>query len=161
MPTTRPRPADLPMLPVPVDGATTSAGLLLEASAALVRALDADLRREADTPLGTYEVLVRLGRAPGRRLRQVEMARQLTLTTGGITRLVDRLEAAGLVQRVADPTDRRGSYARLTDEGAALRDQATATYVASLQRHLVEPVGAEALAALDEPLRRLREALAR
>jgi uncharacterized membrane protein len=58
---------------------------------------------------GTDETLIRLGRSPGRQLRQVELSRQLSLTTGGVTRMVDRLEAAGLVRRTPCPDDRRAS----------------------------------------------------
>ena len=141
------------------DDRITAIGLLVEAESALVRVLDEELRRSAGMPLSTYEVLVRLGRSPGRRLRQVELSRQLSLTTGGVTRLVDRIEAAGLVRRTTSPTDRRASFAELTDTGAGALNRATEVHLASLQRHLVDPVGLDGLAALVGPLRRLRDSL--
>lgn len=141
------------------DHRLTAVGLLVEAETALIRVLDADLRRETGMPLGTYEVLVRLGRSPGRRLRQVELSRQLSLTTGGITRIVDRLEAAGLVRRAASSTDRRGTYAELTAAGVESVERATEAHLRSLQRHLVDPLGTDRLDALVEATRRLRDTL--
>jgi DNA-binding MarR family transcriptional regulator len=131
--------------------------LLFEAAAALVRVLDDDLKG-IDLPMATYEILIRLGRSPQRRLRQVELARQLSLTTGGITRIIDRLEDAGLVRRVPDPADRRGSYAQLTDAGHATLLRATEVHLVGLQRHLVEPLGDD-VAVVGAALRRLRDSL--
>ena len=85
------------------DRRITAIGLLVEAETALVRVLDEELRHGVGMPLSTYETLIRLGRSPGRRLRQIELSRQLSLTTGGVTRLIDRLEAAGLVRRTSSP----------------------------------------------------------
>jgi hypothetical protein len=87
------------------DRRITAIGLLVEAETALVRVLDDELRQGVGMPLSTYETLIRLGRSPGRRLRQIELSRQLSLTTGGVTRLIDRLEAAGLVRRTSSPDD--------------------------------------------------------
>ena len=64
-----------------------------------------------------FEVLLRLARTPGGRLRMSDLAAQTTLTASGLTRVVDRLEDAGLVKREACPTDRRSTYAVLTAEG--------------------------------------------
>ncbi len=154
-------PTDPPPTPgVLADERLTAVGLLVEAQAALVRVLDAELRRDVGMPLSTYEALIRLGRSPGRRLRQVELSRQLSLTTGGITRMIDRLEAAGLVRRTTSAADRRASYAQLTELGLETLVCATEVHLVSLQRHLVDPLGAEGVAALTAPLRRLRDVLA-
>lgn len=141
------------------DRRLTAIGLLVEAETALVRVLDEELRRDAGMPLGTYEALIRLGRSPDRRLRQVELSRQLSLTTGGVTRMIDRLERSGLVLRTADASDRRASFAQLTDHGLDALRRATEVHLASLQRHFVDPLGADGLDALCTPLRRLRDAL--
>lgn len=146
-------------LDVLADQRLTAIGLLVEAETALVRVLDEELRRDAAMPLSTYEALIRLGRSPGRRLRQIELSRQLSLTTGGVTRMIDRLESAGLVRRTASPTDRRASYAQLTDEGLDALRHATEVHLASLQRHFVDPLGADGIDTLIAPLRRLRDAL--
>lgn len=65
-----------------------------------------------------FETLIRLARSPGQRLRMGDLAAQTSLSTSGITRVVDRLEREGLVARHACPTDRRASYAVLTEAGA-------------------------------------------
>ncbi len=139
------------------DQRLTAIGLLVEAETALIRVLDEELRRDVGMPLSTYETLIRLGRSPDRRLRQVELSRQLSLTTGGVTRMIDRLEAAGLVRRTPCPGDRRASYAQLTEAGLDALRRATAVHLLSLQRHFVEPLGPDGLAALTAPLRLLRD----
>ena len=141
------------------DERLTAIGLLVEAEAALVRVLDEELRRDAGMPLSTYEALIRLGRSPGRQLQQVELSRQLSLTTGGVTRMIDRLERDGLVRRVSSPTDRRASYAQLTDTGLEAIRRATEVHLVSLQRHFVDPLGQDGLDTLIPSLRRLRDAL--
>lgn len=151
-------PAPAPASDLLDDQRITVIGLLVEAGTAVVRVLDEELRRDVGMPLTTYETLIRLGRSPGRQLRQVELSRQLSLTTGGVTRLIDRLEAAGLVRRASCPEDRRASYAQLTEAGLAALRRATEVHLRSLQRHLVDPLGPDGLAELTAPLRRLRDA---
>lgn len=141
------------------DERITAIGMLVEAETALIRVLDDELRRDAGMPLSTYEVLIRLGRSPERRLRQVELSRQLSLTTGGVTRMIDRLERDGLVRRVASPTDRRASYAQLTDAGLRALRRACAVHLVSLQRHLVDPLGDHGLGTLTGMMRQLRDTL--
>lgn len=64
-----------------------------------------------------FETLIRLARSPEQSLRMSDLAAQTSLSTSGITRVVDRLEREGLVRRQACPSDRRSSYAVLTDAG--------------------------------------------
>ena len=92
---------------------------LLNAHAAAVRAIERDLASGAYIPLTWYDVLVALSEAPGERARMHELADRVVLSRSGLTRLVDRLEAAGLVRREASTTDRRGAFAVLTEEGKA------------------------------------------
>lgn len=92
---------------------------LLDAHASVVAAVERALAEAGMPPLGWYDVLWPLYRAPGRRLRMNELAREVTLSRTGMTRLVDRLERAGLLRREPVPGDRRGAYAVLTPEGAA------------------------------------------
>ena len=91
---------------------------LLRVHADLVRELDAELEREHGLSLSSYEVLLHLHDAPGRRLRMNELADSVLLTVSGITRVVDRLVRDGLVARERCQTDRRGLNAVLTDAGA-------------------------------------------
>ena len=84
-------------------------GLLLEAHARLVARLDRELLEHRGMPLKSFEVLIRLARTPGESLTAGELARAVALSSGGTTRLVDRLEARGLVARESDTRDRRVS----------------------------------------------------
>jgi len=90
--------------------------------------------------LGWYDVLLELSVAPGRRLRMHELARAVVLSRSGLTRLVDRLEGAGLLRREPDPADRRGSFAVLTEEGEAMRRRMWPVYAEGISesfgRHL-------------------------
>jgi DNA-binding MarR family transcriptional regulator len=89
----------------------------VETHAAIVRRLDDDLRVQSGLTLSSYEVMVELVRAPGNRLRMAELAERLLFTRSGVTRLVDRLERAGFVERSECPHDGRGVYAILTQKG--------------------------------------------
>ena len=92
---------------------------LLRAHAATTRKLNAQLLADHGLTISDFEVLLRLARAPDRRLRRVDLAQQVVLTASGITRLLDGLERSGLVRRDACDSDRRVVYAVLTDEGLA------------------------------------------
>lgn len=89
-----------------------------------------------------YEVLLILGRAgePGVSMRAI--AQEQVLTTGGATRLVDRMETAGLVQRAEDPGDRRGRLVRLTPFGADTAIRASRVHVQNIRRYFLEPLPA-------------------
>ena len=90
---------------------------LLRAHAAATRRLSAQLLADHGLTISDYEVLLRLARAPDRRLRRVDLAEEVLLTASGITRLLDGLEKTGYVVRGTCDTDRRVVYAVLTDEG--------------------------------------------
>jgi DNA-binding MarR family transcriptional regulator len=103
-----------------------------------------------------FDVLIRLGRSPDRRMTMSQLAAQVSLTTGGVTRLVDRIAEAGYVERQSCPSDRRSVYVALTPVGTDKLGQATATHLEDLERHLLEPLDAEERAALASTLRKLR-----
>ncbi len=115
------------------DALITTFGRLLEVQSRLERRLGADLEARCDLPHAWFEVLVRLARSDDGRLTMGSLAEQISLTTGGVTRLVDRMETAGYVQRVPCPTDRRVSYAALTDAGRAKLDEAAQVHAANLR----------------------------
>jgi DNA-binding MarR family transcriptional regulator len=99
--------------------------LFLEAHARVIAQLEEDLRQSSGLPLTWYDVLVQLSEAPGGRLRMNEIARRVLLSKSGLTRLVDRLCAAGYLSREADPEDGRGTLAVLQPAGRqALRASA-------------------------------------
>jgi DNA-binding MarR family transcriptional regulator len=102
---------------------------LLRVHSALVKALDAELVAEHDLPLTSYEVLITLQAAPDRRRRMAELADRVLLSRSGMTRLVDRLERDGLLERDTCTSDGRGTYAVLTDKGEALLGEARRTHL--------------------------------
>lgn len=97
---------------------------LMHAHAALAAALDDALTAEYGLPLLSYELLAHLAEADHHRLRMQQLSERLPLTKSGLTRLVDRLEGAGLLRRLACPSDRRGTFAALTARGLILAQRA-------------------------------------
>ncbi|MGH9182744.1 MAG: MarR family winged helix-turn-helix transcriptional regulator [Acidimicrobiales bacterium] len=150
----------MPPEPAPVldDQRITAFGMLLEAHAAVVAAVGDDLGARSGLTLHWLEVLIRLARTPGRRLRMHALAAQVALSTSGLTRLVDQVEAAGLVRRESCPSDRRGAFAVLTEAGGEALAAALPGHLASLERHLAAPLGPEPLDHLVTLLRTLRDA---
>jgi DNA-binding MarR family transcriptional regulator len=110
---------------------------LLRAHAALVKALDAELVRAHDLPLISYEVLITLDAAPGRRRRMAELADSVLLSRSGTTRLVDRLARDGLIAREQCADDGRGSFAVLTDRGAELLARARTTHLEGVRERFL------------------------
>ena len=102
---------------------------MLRVHTALVRALDAELASAHDLPLSSYEVLITLQTAPGRRRRMAELADSVLLSRSGMTRLVDRLERDGLLERDLCTDDGRGCFAVLTEKGAELLERARPTHL--------------------------------
>lgn len=109
----------------------------LRAHALVTRRLEADLLAEHGLPLATYDVLVQLVSAPQRRLRMTELADRVMLSRSGLTRLVDRLEREGLVERTACRSDARGFFAVLTDEGYSRLRAASPTHLRGVRQHAV------------------------
>jgi DNA-binding MarR family transcriptional regulator len=108
---------------------------LLHAYHQVIRTLDRELRDEHDLPLAAYDVLLRLARAPDRALRMTDLAERVMLSPSGVTRVVDRLVAKGLVHRQADPEDARAALACLTDEGLRQLRRAARTHLRGIRDH--------------------------
>ena len=113
---------------------------LLRAHAELTRRLDAELRQEYDLPLSSYEVLLFLATAEGGELRMAELADGVLLSRSGVTRLVDRLLSAGLVERRECADDRRGQLAAITPAGRELFERARGTHLAGVRRLFLDEV---------------------
>jgi DNA-binding MarR family transcriptional regulator len=125
----------------------------LAAHAVLIGRIEQDLKAGGLPPLGWYDVLWPLQRAEGKRLRMNELAEQVVLSRTGLVRLVDRVEAAGLLRREPVPEDGRGSYAAITKEGTATLRRMWPVYRRHIQRDFLDPLGSDAA--------RLRTALER
>jgi DNA-binding MarR family transcriptional regulator len=122
-----------------LDGAALEAWRsYLRSHASILRVLDAELVTQHGMTTRDYEVLLYLSQSPDRRLAMSALAESTMLTRSGITRLVDGLVAAGLIERVSCPNDARVSYAQLTDEGYEKLRQAGCTHVASIRRLFLE-----------------------
>ena len=132
-------------------------GLLLEAHARLTRLLDADLQASDGISLQTFEVLLRISRSEDGQVSMSELAGGVSFTTGGVTRLADRLEYDGLVQRVSCPTDRRVVYLALTEQGDETFAAALEHHLASLDRRVASRVSARDTPTMDRVLDRLRQ----
>jgi DNA-binding MarR family transcriptional regulator len=107
---------------------------LLSTYARLTKALDAQLEAEHGLPLTSYEVLMYLADSERGRMRMHDLARSILLSRSGLTRLVDRLERDGLLERCSCPSDARGSYACLTAKGRETLDAARATHLAGVRQ---------------------------
>src|SRR6476620_8180386 len=99
--------------------------------------------------LSGYDVLVQLARAPERKLRNIELAKAVVLTRSGVTRLVDGLEKDGLVMRSSCPSDKRGSFVALTDDGLARLRAAAATHLQGVRELFLERLGQEGREQMD------------
>lgn len=109
----------------------------------LTRELDAELAAAHGIPLSSYEVLLFLNDAPDGRLRMAQLADSVLLSPSGLTRLVDRLEKAGLVKRESCPSDGRGFEAVITDHGRAAFAEARPTHLSGVRRRFLEHFSAE------------------
>ncbi len=128
----------------------------VEAHAAVVALLERELAVERGLALSWYEVLLRLAEAPDERLRMQELARCLPLTKSGLTRLVDRMVAAGYIRREQCPSDRRGSFAVLTPQGRSALRRAAPVHLRGIQEHFARHLDDDQARVLTEVLTRIQ-----
>ena len=129
----------------------------LRAHARLTRVLETELVAEHPISLGAYDVLVQLAEAPSRRLRMAELADAVLLSRSGVTRLVDRLEVAGMVTRERFDGDGRGVVAVITTKGVDTLRAAARTHLAGVVRHFVEHMNPAELDTLGQLCARLTD----
>jgi DNA-binding MarR family transcriptional regulator len=132
----------------------------LAAHARITRRLDEELQAAHGLSLAEYDALLQIAHAPGRRVRMNVLAERVILSRSGITRLVDRLEAAGSVERMACSTDARGQEAVLTPVGLDRLRVAAATHLDGVRRYFLDRLEADDLAGLEASLRRVADPLA-
>ena len=125
---------------------------LLEAHAAVTDALEERLEAELGLALSWHEVLVRLQEAPDGRLRMQDLGRSVLLTKSGVSRLVDRMQHAGLVSRAACAADRRVTYAGITPKGRRLLARAVPVFVRSFEESFARHLSQREAAALRSAL---------
>jgi len=111
-------------------------GLLLETNARLTKDLGAALESSCQLPLAWFEVLLQLRQSADGRLKMSQMADAIVHSTGGTTRLVDRLEEASFVRREHCPSDRRSVYVAITDAGNAKLDEALGVHLTYLNENM-------------------------
>jgi DNA-binding MarR family transcriptional regulator len=116
-------------------------------SARLHERLDADLR-DSGLDLPEYEILVVLSESEDRRCRMSDLADAVHQSRSRLTHTITRMEQADLVRRVSCPTDRRGVWAQLTDEGMELLETVAPSHVAAVRRNLVDAVDSDDFKAL-------------
>ncbi|MGI8976539.1 MAG: MarR family winged helix-turn-helix transcriptional regulator [Thermomicrobiales bacterium] len=116
---------------------------MLTAHAAAVGHIERDLSAQGLIPLTWYDVLFALSETPDQKVRLSELAERVLLSRSGLTRLVTRLETAGLLCREACPTDGRGAYAVLTPEGAEMLRMTWPAYARGIANHFAHHVTAD------------------
>ncbi len=120
--------------------------------------LDQELKEAHKVSLAEYGVLVHLSEAGPEGLRMSELADRLLLSRSGLTRRIDAMVRAGLVERRSCPADGRGAMASLTGDGAARLAEAAPTHVTGVRRYLIDAVGPD-LGPLAAGLERIQHAL--
>lgn len=123
----------------------------------VVGCLDTELDRDHGLPLSAYEVLMYLTDADDGRLRMGELADALLLSRSGLTRLVDRLERQGLVNRERCDDDARGYFAQLTPAGRRLLAKARPAHLAGVREHFLSRLSEGDLRALAQVWIRVSE----
>jgi DNA-binding MarR family transcriptional regulator len=110
---------------------------MLRVHSDMTRVLDAELTHRHGLPLSSYEVLLFLADSPDGRMRMSELADSVLLSRSGLTRLVDRLERDGLLEREQCEEDARGYFAAITDRGRALFTEARRTHLAGVRERFL------------------------
>ena len=128
---------------------------LLRVHATMVKALDAELERAHGLSLTSYEVLLFLNDSSDGRLRMHDLASSVLLSRSGLTRLADRLQREGFVEREACASDARGSFAVITDAGREKLTAARATHLDGVRRHFLSHLSAEEQDALGDTWERI------
>jgi DNA-binding MarR family transcriptional regulator len=130
---------------------------VLNAHTSVVARAEAALAAAELPPLAWYDVLWVIRRAPARRIRMAELAASLTISRGGLTKLADRLENAGLIRREPADNDGRGLYAVLTADGNTLLRRMWPVYSRVLRETFVSAINAEEAAVIAAALARVTD----
>jgi len=146
-------------LTVKTSPAVEAMGQLIGAHSALTRELSAQLVEQHGLTMSEVEVLLLLSRAPEHSMRRIDLSRDVRLSPSGVTRMLDRMEATGLVGKGACKQDARVSYAVLTEEGMSKLHEVWPDHVAAIERLLGERFDARELNQLKDLLNRVADQL--
>jgi DNA-binding MarR family transcriptional regulator len=127
-------------------------GLFVRTHRKLTETLGREMEESAAIPLVFFDVLIHVAAAPDGYLTMSRLSTDISLTTGGVTRLVDRMVEAGLVAREHCPSDRRSIHVVLTPEGRVVLERAVASHIESIDRHLMAHLDTSERAALSAAL---------
>ena len=133
---------------------------LLRVHAAVTPVLDQELQAAHGLPITWYDVLLELNAAEGRRLTMSQLGEVAVVSRSRVSRVVDELVRAGLVERVPNPDDRRSAFARITPAGRARLRAAAPTYLAGIERHFTSHLTAAEAHAVATALERVLKAQA-
>jgi DNA-binding MarR family transcriptional regulator len=133
----------------------TTFGRLFETHAMLTHILEKELEAEMGLSMASYGVLLHVGRSPHGVRPMHELVNATAFTSGGVTRLVDRMQQQGLVERRPCPADRRVQYVALTETGREMLERATEIHLRGIQDHLISRLEPEEVAQLDAILAKL------
>ena len=133
-------------------------GAFLAAHAALEPILNRELEAACGLPLRWFDVLAQLHRTPHKRLSMTELANAVLLSKSGLTRLVDRIEEAGLVQRASAPGDRRSLLIVLTPSGEKTLKRAAPIHEDGIRRHFAAYIRDDEASAVEAALGRIAAA---
>jgi DNA-binding MarR family transcriptional regulator len=120
----------------------------LQATLRSLQRIERDVETATGLPVASVELLVNLAYEDGGRMRMGELADTLLLSRGGATRLVARLEEAGLVERVIPPDDRRATYAVLTPAGYEALERGTPVLERAVATHYLDHLDEDELTAI-------------
>jgi len=143
---------DTPSDPVVRDDRIAAIGVLFSTAARLERALGKSLERECGMSHVWFEVLLRLDQAPFSTMTPTQLTEAMVLTSGGVTRLIDRMSEEGLVDRKASASDRRSTQVSLTPLGRRRLIAAAKVHARNVQTMFTDPLGPRRLTALLDAL---------
>lgn len=133
--------------------------MFITAHARLIEVIDHELATAECISLAWYDVLIELGEAPERRLRMSELAARVVLSRSTLTRLVDRLEAEGLLIRERSTSDRRGAYAVITKVGLAALQKAWPIYAQGIAKYFARHLSVSDAQLLTQRMTHMLDAL--
>lgn len=133
----------------------------LSAHTLVTRRLDEELRAEHDLSLAEYDTLLTIAWSPDRRIRMRTLADSIYLSKSGVTRLIDRLVADGLVERSSCVSDARGAEAVLTDAGLARLRAASSTHLRGIDAHFLAMLDADDLSVIERSMSTVADSAAR